>query len=132
MARLTDADLAELAAAKRQAVENANSKDFASYTRDLHAPDCTIFPPGFPPLTGHAQIAAFLEDLPPFANLNLEQVDVDGEGDLAYVRGKYTFDVVDEGGGVIGEEYGSYLEIWRRRNGRWAVVHGMFSSDREH
>ena len=132
MAPLTDADRAELAAAKRQAVENANSKDFASYTRDLHAPDCTLLPPGFPPLTGHAQIADFLEKLPPFENLNLEQVDVEGEGDLAYVRGKYSFDVVDDSGLVVGEEFGSYLEIWRRRGGRWVVVQGMFSSDHEH
>ena len=132
MAQLTDADRAELAAANRQAIDNANARDFAALTRDLHAPDCTLLPPGVPPVTGHTHIASFLQQSRPFANVNREQVDVYGEGDLAYVRGKYSFDVLDESGGVIGQDIGSYLEIWRRRNGRWAVVQEMFSSDLEH
>ncbi|MDH3734869.1 MAG: nuclear transport factor 2 family protein [Gemmatimonadota bacterium] len=120
---------AEIEAKAAASVEAMNRKDFAGFANAIHGPDIVMIPEGMPPARGHAEVVAFLEGFPPFTNMAFELDEIDGDGDCAYVLGKYSFDFVDDAGNVTGSDNGSYVEIWRRRDDGWWVTRDIFNSD---
>ena len=129
MSDFTDADRAAIATQADLASAAMNQGDFQGWIDALWAPDATVLPPGSPPVHGHAAALEFLEAFPAFQNFVLNQVSVDGVGDLAYVRGSYSMDFVDESGAVASSDQGSYIEIWRKTDDGWRVTDDIFNSD---
>jgi len=129
MAEFTEGDRTGIREAAQASVVAMNSRDFAGFSDSIHADDVTMMPPGSPPLYGRASVTEFLQAFPPFKNMNFELLEIEGDGDLAYVRGKYSMDLVDEAGGVVASDVGSYLEVWRRDSAGWRVVQDIFNTD---
>jgi uncharacterized protein (TIGR02246 family) len=92
----------------------------AKAVADLYAPDAQLVMSGAPPIRGTADIRRAVEEM---IKTNAKvHIDVDsnvGAGDIAYVYGSYTIS-----DGKVGREIerGSYVEVWRRREGAWAIV----------
>jgi ketosteroid isomerase-like protein len=85
----------------------------------LYAPEAQLVMSGASPIRGIANIQRAIEDMIKSG----VRVHIDAEqnlraGDIAYVYGAY---VVRRGEDGPETERGTYLEIWRRRNGAWKI-----------
>jgi uncharacterized protein (TIGR02246 family) len=86
---------------------------------DLYAPDGQLVMSGSAPIRGTADIRRAVEDMIKTdieVRINTEKNI--GAGDIAYVYGTYS--ILERKGGRETER-GSYLEVWRRRNGVWRI-----------
>lgn len=76
-----------------------------------------------------AAIRAHFAAFPPLQDLKLEAVEIDGDGDLAYVRGQYTMTNLIEGADPV-QDKGKFLEMRRKqKDGTWLYIQDMYSSD---
>jgi len=57
---------------------------------------------------------------------NLETV---GDGTIAYTRGTFLVTLTPRAGGESRRQARRYLEIWRKRDGRWLVARTMDNSE---
>ena len=92
----------------------------AKAVADLYAPDAQLVMSGAPPIRGTADIRRAVEDMiKTDAKVHIDVETNVGAGDIAYVYGSYTIS-----DGTVGRETerGSYIEVWRRRDGVWAIV----------
>jgi uncharacterized protein (TIGR02246 family) len=79
---------------------------------------------------GRPAILAFFQASRGLEAFTLSSVDIDGRGDLAYVRGTYTFAISSPDGKSAVGDRGKFLEIRRRQvDGRWLVAAEIFNSD---
>src|SRR5688572_27985937 len=85
---LTAADRAAIAAAEEAWTTAANAGDFDALAK-VYDEDAILLPPNAEPIRGRAGIAAYFRGFPPFEEMRLEQLELVGRGDLAYVRGNY-------------------------------------------
>jgi ketosteroid isomerase-like protein len=85
----------------------------------LYSGQAELVMTGAPPVKGPEAIRAAVEQMiRSGAKVEIGSAQNVGAGDIAYVYGPYA--VRDhEGGKVI--EQGSFLEVWRKRNGTWQI-----------
>jgi predicted ester cyclase/ketosteroid isomerase-like protein len=77
---------------------------------------------------GRAHILAWLERFPPISEWNLSDVEIDGAGEVAYVRGSYTMHLSSRA--RLPFDKGRYLEVWRKQSDEsWKVIRRVFSSE---
>ena len=79
------------------------------------------------PIGSHA---SWFENFPPFEDMQLNQVEVDGAGDIAYVYGTFSMILMLPDVEEPVPDAGKYIEIWRRQaDGSWKIVMDIFNSD---
>jgi len=79
-------------------------------------------------IRGRHAIVAWLERFPPIADWKLHEIEIDGAGEVAYVRGTYTMHLSSRA--KLPFDAGQYLEVWRKQaNGAWKVIRKVFSSE---
>ena len=127
-AGLSEADRAAI----RQGCENyaklVNAKDFKGAAA-LYAEDAIVLPPNQAAIQGRAAIQADLEASPPLSNFQLQSLEMEGRGDLAYDRGTYSMTVTPPGAAPI-EDRGKYVAIWRKQaDGSWKCLRDIWNSD---
>jgi uncharacterized protein (TIGR02246 family) len=127
-----------LAAADAIAVRAALDSYFASaISRDasrwaaLYADNAVVMPPNGATVEGRNAIEAWLKALPVvISEADGVALEVDGTGDLAYVRGTYT--LIMEAPGVpqpIRQE-GKFLQIYRRQeDGTWLLARDIWNAN---
>jgi uncharacterized protein (TIGR02246 family) len=128
---------ASLTEADRTAIREVSDEFTARFTAgdlaglmELYTEDATFMPPGAPAVEGRAAIQAFMTAFPRVTAMNFDLEEVDGRGDLAFVRGSYrmTMDVPGAPGPVT--DSGKFVEIRRKQtDGRWLVDVDIFNSD---
>ncbi|OZG74335.1 DUF4440 domain-containing protein [Hahella sp. CCB-MM4] len=57
--------------------------------------------------------------------MNLDTLEVEGSGDLAYEVGKYSLEI--EGGQVVDE--GKYIVVWKQVAGQWKLHRDIFNTN---
>ena len=128
---------APLAAADEQAIREgveswlmaANSGDIAAWA-EVYAEDAVVMPPNMPPLDGRAAVADLLASLPPISDWTIDVRELDGRGDLAYLRGAYSFRMTLPGIEAPIADNGSLMHIWRKQaDGSWRVQREIYHSD---
>lgn len=126
---LSEADRAGIRAVTDSFVAHARAhRDSAGAT--LYTENASVMPPNGGIVEGRAAIRAWLQQFPPVAEFTLTEVEVDGRGDLAYVRGTYTLTMTDASGKPGAPDHGKYLEVRRRQtDGKWLIVVDIFNSD---
>jgi uncharacterized protein (TIGR02246 family) len=98
---------------------------------ELYTEDGYLMPPNQPPVRGRAEIRAFLQAFPPVSAFALSADQVDGRGDLAFVRGSYRMTLTPPGASGPVQDEGKYLEIRRRgTDGRWRIAVDIFNSNK--
>ncbi|MGH7528775.1 MAG: YybH family protein [Gemmatimonadales bacterium] len=120
-----------------KAAIRAASDSFGVLARDqrdsaialLYTENAVLMAPNLGVVEGRAAIRAFFGMLPAMSLFRLTPVDIDGRGDLAYVRGTYTLTMSGPGGEPLVDR-GKYVEIRRRAGGReWPIAIDIFNSD---
>ena len=126
-AELSAEDLEAIEAVTSSWSEAMNAKDWDALAA-LYTEDAVMMAPDAPAIEGRAAIREFFVAFPPVESIQLDALDVDGRGDLAFVRGTYIMTLVSEEGPV--EDVGKYLEIRRREaDGTWRLYADIFNSD---
>ena len=115
--------------ATQTAMKAALAKDVATWAA-LFLDDSVVNPPNEPAVKGRAAIRAWLEKFPPITEFKLNNVNVEGCEDLAYVLGTYTMTIAPPGSPGPVKDSGKFVTVLRRQpDGRWLVAVDMFSSD---
>jgi predicted ester cyclase/ketosteroid isomerase-like protein len=79
-------------------------------------------------LRGHNAVRAWLEKFPPVSEWKLNVLEMDGAGELAWVRGTYS--ILLSSRAKLPFDTGQYLEIWRKQpDGSWKVVRNVYNSE---
>lgn len=125
---LSEADRTAIRAATDSFVANQRARR-DSATAEMYAEGASLMPPNAGIVEGRAAIRAWLAAFPPMAGFTLTPIEIDGRGDLAYVRGTYSFTLVGPDGHQLSEDRGKFVEVRRRENGKWLVVIDIFNSD---
>ena len=111
-------------------IANAPTKDWAAYTRAYYAEDAVVLEPNMPAVKGRAAIESLFLKFPSMTDFKVGLVEVEGRGDLAYVRGKYSMSVIPPGASEPIKDTGKYIEIWRKQaDGSWKVIRDIYNSD---
>ena len=76
---------------------------------------------------GRKQIAEWLATFPPGAEWKVFNVEIEGAGEMACVRGSYL--VTTSSRAKVPFDKGKYLEVWRKGASSWKVVRRMLSSE---
>ena len=126
-AGLTDADRTAIQEGSDSFAENILTANFEGLGA-LYTEDGVLLPPNAPAQTGRTAIQEFLAGFPPITAFSLTNVNVEGSGDLAYVRGSYQMAMTGPDGGAI-EDTGKFIEIRRKVGDAWLMAYDMFSSD---
>lgn len=97
----------------------------------LYAPNAISMPPNLPTLHGRA---AILEDFRGFfannAARHLTQIEeIIIEDDLSIERSRYRMSFRPRSGGPETTETGRHIEVRRRINGQWMIIHEIWNSD---
>lgn len=88
-----------------------------------------ILPPNGPPAEGREAILALFKLFPPVSRFHTTDVELEGGGGYAFIRGAYEITVNPPGGDPVTEK-GKYIEIWRKRaDGSWRCVRDIWNSD---
>ncbi len=128
---LPQEDLMAIRALSDSFMEAFNAADWESLVQ-LYTEDAVMMPPNEPSVEGRSALLSWLGEFPAGSELSLVIVEIDGRGDLAYVRGTYSLTI------PMGEmmepirDTGKYLDIRRRQpDGSWPIAVDIFNSDVE-
>jgi len=125
-----------LSEADRMAIRQANETDMKMINAKdwqgdlvLYEDDAVELPPYQAAVQGKAAIQTWYEAFPPFSNFQVQSLEIEGRGDLAYDRGTYSMTMTPPGATPI-EDHGKYLTIWHKQHGGlWKISRVMFNSD---
>ena len=90
--------------------------------------DAVLMPPNGPEIIGRENIMNWFIENESGYRIQLENTDIDGRVDLAYVRGRYVLTIPVDSGKTI-QDTGKYLDIRVKQDGKWFTSRDMFSSD---
>lgn len=108
-----------------QILSHRDSAAAAHYTENA-----VFMVPNLPALEGRAAIRAWFAGGPPMTSFTLTPQEIDGSGDLAYVRGTWTLAIAATGKTPAAQDHGKFLEVRRKQaNGSWLMVADIFNSD---
>jgi uncharacterized protein (TIGR02246 family) len=126
---LSDADKAAIRAVSDSFVAYVRAnRDSASAS--LFTEHAVWMPANRSIVDGRPAILAAFQAAPALSGFTLTDVDVDGRGDLAYVRGTYSFAMSTSDGKSAVGDHGKFVEIRRRQaDGRWLLAVDIFNSD---
>ena|SRR5437899_1350405 len=104
-------------------VQLIRAGDWASWAA-LYAEDAVLHPPNGPAVRGRAALQKWGEAFPPVEALDFSNVQVSGEGNVAYGTSAYTL-------AIKGQplDTGKQLGVFLRGTGGWQVAAVSFNSD---
>jgi uncharacterized protein (TIGR02246 family) len=126
---LSDEDVAAIKASTEAYVQAVKSEDWTTLAA-LYTEDAVLMPPNQPIVQGREAIQAYGEAFPPTTEFSITPVDIEGRGDLAFVRGTGTWTLTPEGAPEPIQETSKYVEIRRKQeDGSWLIAVDIFNSD---
>jgi ketosteroid isomerase-like protein len=103
--------------------------DWERFVDTHYAPDARLMPPNQPAVQGRDAILSYYRSIPQMTSFRATAEEINGDEDVAYVRGSYVIHVrAPNGGGTLGES-GKYLQIWRKFGDTWRSTLEMFNAD---
>jgi uncharacterized protein (TIGR02246 family) len=93
----------------------------------LYTPDGQIMPPNAEAVAGHPALEKLFKSFwdEGLTVINLETVETEGSGDIAYEVGKYTL----SGTAAEPNDHGKYIVVWRKVDGHWKLHRDIFNSN---
>lgn len=124
----TDEDRAAIEALSNEWLAAHTAKDWDALIT-LYTDDAVFIPPEGPLVQGKEDIRTWFLENESDARVELNNIEIEGVGDLAYVRGESTITVLSETGSPTAIR-GVYLDIRRRSpDGSWLVSRDMVRLD---
>jgi predicted ester cyclase/ketosteroid isomerase-like protein len=103
-------------------------RDKKAHADLYYAPSAEVVAANGEAMSGRRNILAWLERFPPISDWRLTNLEIDGAGEVAYVRGSYTMLLSSRA--KLPFDRGKYLEVWRKQaDGSWKVIRHIFSSE---
>jgi len=94
---------------------------------ETFAEDAVYLPPNQPAVVGRSDIGSELAELPRVTGYNASVEEIDGQGDLAVMRGTYS--LAFQSGSRLTDS-GKYVYVMRRQSGgSWLIVWAIWNSD---
>lgn len=125
--QLAPEDVTAIEASAAAFAEAVNAADWDALAA-LYTEDAMLMPPNEEAVEGRAAIRDWFAAFPPLASFALEAVEIEGVGDLAYVRGTYQLEISMGDQNV--SDRGKYVEIRREQeDGSWLMAVDIFNSD---
>lgn len=125
---LSEADLSAIQSASDEWVATYNENDWDALAK-MFVAHAIMMPPNSPAVVGRDAIAAWEAEYETGFQIAFDVQEIEGGGDLAYVRGRSCVLIPLESGGY-GVDVGKYLEIRKKdENGEWLIVTDVFNSD---
>lgn len=126
------ADAQAIRTAELEAVHAFNEGNIDGYMAAYPA-DSAWLPPNAPTVAGAESIRALASQLaanPGFAfDVEVETVEVSGDGEMAYLVGTYELTLSDADGN-LGIDYGKFVEIWKKHpDESWNHVLAIWNSN---
>jgi ketosteroid isomerase-like protein len=129
---LAAADMAAIRATDSAFVGAAGSGDAAAVAA-VYLADARLMPPNAPTVEGREAIQKFWGGVLDAYQVRFDVAseEIEGRGDLAYARGRYTLDGTPKAKGAPPlHDEGKFLEVLRRQSdGTWRYAVDMYSSD---
>jgi ketosteroid isomerase-like protein len=107
------------------------ARDFEAWS-NLYTEDAVLMPPNHPALHSRSALREWVDTFGEITRFEIQVDEVDGQGDVAFVRGTYeaTFLPKDAPGPI--DDRGKFLDIRQRQpDGRWLIHRDIFNSDLE-
>ncbi len=124
----SDADAAAIRAQAEAYVKTVRGNDWTTWV-DFYVADAMVLPPNGPAVRGRDDMMQWARSLPPITSFTRTSDELEGSGDMAYLRGGYQW-VLSPPGGPPMPDSGKYIQIWRKQpDGAWKVVRAIFNSD---
>jgi ketosteroid isomerase-like protein len=124
----SEADAAAIRARAEAYVKAVRDNDWTTWA-DLYVADAMVLPPNGPAIRGRESMIQWARALPPITSFTRTSDELEGSGNMAYLRGGYQW-VLSPPGAAAMPDTGKYLQIWRKQtDGTWHVVRSVFSSD---
>ena len=99
---------------------------------ELYEADAVAMPPNQPIVSGKEAIRLFWRSTVQIPDLSLtfepQRIDVAASGDLAIDRGTYRLSGKPDGQKL--DDFGKYIEVWRRVGDEWKVAANIYNSDK--
>jgi uncharacterized protein (TIGR02246 family) len=129
-AGITEADEAAIREISDAFIEKVLAKDFDAVV-SLYTEDAVLMPPNMPAQSGGREaLKAFFAGFPAITEFRFDLDDIDGSGNLAYVRGRYEMTLAIEGAPAPVQDRGKFVEIRRKQSdGRWLIAVDIFNTD---
>ena len=109
----------------REFLERVRAEDWTGLSQ-MYANDAVVMQPNRPALHGPKEIHDFWAAMPPIKELRFADDGIIGEGDIAYVYGRYWLTFEDP---AIPVDHGKYLDVRKRQaDGSWKYVAEMANS----
>lgn len=125
--RLSDADTAAI----RETIAEAQRIGFADRKRlakHYWSDSAEVVAANGVTIRGRGAVLQWLEKFPPVSEWKLTVIEMDGAGELAWVRGSYS--ILLSSRAKLPFDNGQYLEIWRKQpDGSWKVVRNVYNSE---
>lgn len=127
---LSDEDMSAIRAQMNGFVEAVLANDWAA-AAEVYAEDVVLMIPEAPVMQGRETWREFALSFNATVTAYSIVIDeIDGRGDLAFVRGKYSESLLFEGAAEPVSGVGKFLEIWRRgSDGTWLIALEAWNSD---
>jgi ketosteroid isomerase-like protein len=94
-----------------------------------YTPDAVRMPPNQPSVVGRQAIRQWLEQLPPITHFAFHLVDLQGSGDLAYLRGSWSITAAPTGIAPVSDSGKILVVLQRQPDGTWLRVVDAWNSD---
>lgn len=103
-------------------------RDIERHVRNYYAEGAEVVAANGTAMRGKPAILAWFRKFPEIADWKLEDIEIDGAGEVAYVRGDYTMLLSSRA--KLPFDKGKYLEVWRKQpDDSWKVIRHIFSSE---
>lgn len=93
------------------------------------APTAVRMPPNAPAQEGRDAIRAALEATPPMSAFDFRMVDLQGDGQLAYMRVAWSVTVTPPGGDAVSDAGKILIVFEKQPDGSWLTVADAWNSD---
>jgi uncharacterized protein (TIGR02246 family) len=131
-AGLSEEDVAAIEAIPDAWAEATLAGDWAAVAA-LFTEDGVFMPPNEPAVEGRAAIEAWTSTnfgLLTYTEFTSEALEIDGRGDIAYVRGRYEVTLMPEGAPEPIRESGKWVAIMQKQpDGSWLTLVDIFNTD---
>lgn len=105
------------------------ARDWASLAAE-YAETAVRMPPNGPAVQGRNAIRQFLEQTPPLDAFAFHLVDLDGDGDVAFMRARFSMTFTPPGATTPVSDSGKILVVLRKQaDGAWLRVADAWNSD---
>ena len=125
---LSAADSTALRAIAERDAAMVLARDFAAMSSG-YTDDAVRMPPHAPALVGRAAILTSLQQMPPITAFAFHLLDLQGDGEIAYMRAAWSYTLQPPGSKAIADS-GKILVVLRKQaDGAWLRVADAWNSD---